>query len=105
MPGGFADYNESGEEALKREIKEELNIDIEHFEYMHSFPNEYLFKEVQYYTLDQIYIARIDSTEGIQAADDISDYVWLKPSGINLDNIASPSIKKAILYYINKNIN
>lgn len=100
LPGGFIDYHESGEEGLARELKEELNLDIEKFTYMQSFPNEYKYKEVQYYTLDQIYIARIEQVPHLQAADDISDFIWVKPKDIEMDKIALKSIKKAVSYYI-----
>src|ERR1035437_1609857 len=41
LPGGFVDLYESAEEALKREIKEELNLDLTNIRFQQSIPNLY----------------------------------------------------------------
>ena len=56
LPGGFVDIMESAENALVREIKEELNLNIEHFQYFMSSPNEYIFGGLSVFTLDLAYI-------------------------------------------------
>lgn len=102
LPGGFIDYNESGEEGLTREIREELNLDIKEMSYLCSFPNEYLYKEVQYHTLDLIFTASISNIDGIKAGDDISDFIWVKPKDIDLNKVAVTSIKNALSFYSQK---
>ncbi len=61
FPGGFADYNESNEEALTRELMEELQMSIDNMQYLFSYPNRYLFKDVLYSTLDSIFESRFDN--------------------------------------------
>ncbi|MFZ2411920.1 MAG: NUDIX domain-containing protein, partial [Candidatus Methanoperedens sp.] len=39
FPGGFVDYEENAEEALSREIKEELNLELYDIGYLLSIPN------------------------------------------------------------------
>ncbi|MHC5060247.1 MAG: NUDIX hydrolase [Planctomycetota bacterium] len=43
LPGGFTDPGESVEETVRREIKEELGLDIISMRYFCSFPNIYEF--------------------------------------------------------------
>lgn len=48
LPGGFVDYDESLEQALTRELKEELNIAISQWQYFCSQPNTYKYKDITY---------------------------------------------------------
>ena len=52
LPGGFVDPKESAEEAVKREIKEELKIDVRGPKYLGSYPNVYKYEGVTYRTCD-----------------------------------------------------
>ncbi|MCP4138052.1 MAG: NUDIX domain-containing protein [bacterium] len=96
LPGGFVDLMESGEDALKREIREELNLEIRDFTYLGSFPNRYLYGGLTYFTLDLAYFCAVPSFEAIKADDDVSDYIFLHPEEINIDDIGLESIKKII---------
>ena len=50
LPGGFVDMNETAEEALIRELKEELNIEVTNPIYLFSLPNEYNFSDITRYS-------------------------------------------------------
>jgi len=99
LPGGFVDYNEDVQEALKREVYEELNLKINNVRFLSSFPNKYKYKNIIYNTLDLIFIAHIDSIENIQVNDDVSGYELIKPEEVDIDKIGLISIKNAIQYY------
>ena len=99
LPGGFIDPNETAEEAACREIKEELGIEISSHDlkYITTSPNNYLYKNVPYRTMDIFYECALPSDEIIVAAEDeIQELVWVKRSEIDLEKIGFVSIRKVI---------
>src|SRR5574344_864069 len=60
IPGGFANADETIEEAAKRECLEEIGVNIGDIEYLCSFPNTYPYKNVEYKTCDCFFTAKID---------------------------------------------
>ncbi len=96
LPGGFIDPDESAEEALIREIKEELNLQITQYRYLRSFPNQYLYKGVVYHTIDLIFVCSTIENAPIIAADDVTGYCWKKPSEISPESMGLNSMKKVI---------
>lgn len=106
LPGGFIDPNENAEEAAYRELKEELGIDLlpEDLKYITTSPNNYLYKNVPYRTMDIFYEIEIDSNQiQIAAADEIKDLIWVAKEEIQIDKIGFTSIKKIIEDRILKN--
>jgi len=96
LPGGFVDPMESAEEALVREIKEELNLDVEQLEYLGSFPNEYVFSNYSVYTTDFGFLCQVSDFSNIHVKDDISGYKFIKPDVIDFEKISSLSIANII---------
>ena len=64
------DPDESVEAAVVREVKEELGIGIDRPRYLASYPNRYLYREVEYRTLDLIFTADVSPDVKPVAADD-----------------------------------
>ena len=99
LPGGFIDPNENAEEAACREIQEELGLEISssNLKYITTSPNNYLYKNVPYRTMDIFYECELKSTTiSINAKDEIKDLIWIKRSEIDLDKIGFVSIRKVI---------
>ena len=42
LPGGFVDMDETGEQGVAREVKEETGMEVTRAEYLFSLPNRYL---------------------------------------------------------------
>lgn len=77
FPGGKIEDGESKEEALVREIKEELTVDIEIVDYINTASYDYEFGQV---TLS-VYTAKI--TEGSLKLKEHADHKWLTKDELN----------------------
>jgi NADH pyrophosphatase NudC (nudix superfamily) len=101
FPGGFADYGESVEETLAREIHEELGIKIKNPRYLISAPNLYVYKGVTYTTTDLFFTCRIDNPKKIKPnKKEIACIEFFEPGRIPVNKLAFDSGKTAIRYYI-----
>jgi len=103
LPGGFIEPMETGEEAISRELKEELDIEVQNITYFCSFPNEYPFSGLSVFTLDLAFNVRVDSPEKMKPMDDISAFEFYYPEEINFGEIPSYSIRKIIEKVITEN--
>ncbi len=99
LPGGFVDPMESVEDALRRELDEELGLKVKSFEYIGSAPNEYVFSGFSTFTIDLAYKVVPETTEGLKAMDDILEYNFFSGEEIDYDNIPAPSIKYFVQQY------
>lgn len=83
FPGGFIDPTESAEESLVRELKEELNIEVENFELCFTVPNQYPFSGVIIFTVDMVFKVRIKDFSNMKAMDDVAEYFWVDPKKLH----------------------
>lgn len=100
LPGGFIDPGESAEHALAREIKEELNLDIENMQYVASAPNTYDYKQVTYPTIDMAFVCHVRDFSDMHAKDDIAEALFLPPAQIDPEKFPFPSIRHFIEFFI-----
>jgi NAD+ diphosphatase len=99
LPGGFIEPMESAEDAVIREIREELNVTVTDMEYLVSFPNEYVYSGFSVFTLDLAFICKIDSFKHMVPADDVASIEFVKLDDINMEELCSKSMKNIIEYY------
>lgn len=102
LPGGFIDQKENAEAAACREIKEELGLDIQlsNLKYITTSPNEYLYKNVPYRTMDIFFEYALTTNQlTIKAKTEIKDLVWIKRNEIDLEKIGFISIRTVIGKY------
>ncbi|MFZ4550039.1 MAG: NUDIX hydrolase [Bacteroidales bacterium] len=96
LPGGFVDLGETAENAVIREVLEELNLEITEMEFVGTFTNKYIYGELEYQTLDLVFNCLVNSFSAIHAADDVSGYVFRNPATVNPDEIGLDSIREIV---------
>jgi NAD+ diphosphatase len=104
FPGGFVDYDESNEQALTRELLEELQLPIDNMQYLFSYPNRYLYKDVLYSTLDSFFEVRLDTEPAlVLQQEEVSRYIWLDVTSVLVMDLAFVSGQKALQAYLRRN--
>uniref|UniRef100_UPI002617A237 NUDIX hydrolase n=1 Tax=uncultured Chryseobacterium sp. TaxID=259322 RepID=UPI002617A237 len=107
LAGGFVDPKESAEETCKRELFEELqlNIDISKLKYLTSLPNIYEYKEIVYHTIDLFYEYSVSEKFEVNLElSEISEANWIPLHELNLEDIAFDSQKTFFEQYL-KSVN
>ncbi len=104
LPGGFVDPLESAEQAVKRELEEELGLQVTGLEYLVSAPNEYVFSGYTVFTLDMAFKVTVKSVDNLKAMDDILAYRFYSEEEIDYDQIPAPSIKSFVKTYFDKKL-
>lgn len=78
LPGGLVQNDESLQDAVKRELKEETNISVNYFEQLFTFGDD-VFRDPRNRVISVTYFALVDSTKLIVKADtDAEKAQWFK---------------------------
>jgi NADH pyrophosphatase NudC (nudix superfamily) len=101
LPGGFVDPKESAEGALKREVKEELEINVEKLEYLGSFPNIYEYKDVFYNVCDLFFYSKIATVPTDFDKTEIEEIILLNRQEIPIDKVAFESTRDCLRNFCN----
>ncbi len=96
LAGGFVDPRESAEETCKRELFEELQLDVDvsNLQYLTSLPNVYQYKEIDYNTIDLFYEYNVSEKFEVNLElSEISEAVWIPLKQLQLEDLAFDSQK------------
>ncbi len=99
LPGGFVDPNETIEQSMHREIKEELGIEVKNLEYFTSTSDIYFFNDFYRPTIAAIFIAKVDNQK-IEPSDDAEEAIFFAPKKIPFEKIAFPSLAEVLKEFI-----
>lgn len=97
LPGGLVKNEESLQDAVKRELKEETNVSVNYFEQLFTFGDD-VFRDPRNRVISVAYFALVDSSKlKIKADSDADNAQWFKIDEIpNLAFDHSVILKKAI---------
>ena len=103
FPGGKVRDKETPREALIREAREEIGIDVNVVDIFYEFSNYIENKDYVYTTL--VYLSQIDIEDEIRLSDEHTDYMWITAEDLlnsNIDCVLSvrPSIEKLLFSHI-----
>jgi ADP-ribose pyrophosphatase YjhB (NUDIX family) len=99
MPGGFIDIGETAEEGLRREVREEVNLELTSLRYLCSQLNSYPYRGVTYPVLDLFFVGHVITPGAVTALDGVENFCWLEPAKVDPAEIAFPSMRKALTIY------
>ena len=104
MPGGFVDEGETAEAALRREVLEEVGLELHALRYLCSYPNAYPYRDVLYHTLDLFFVATALDASRARGLDAVASTEWLDPAAISPADIAFDSMRLALDDYLRTRI-
>jgi NAD+ diphosphatase len=102
IPGGFVDPGESAEEAAVRELMEEFKLVINPGDlmYLKSFPNEYLYRDVLYYTCDIVFTCPLTTMPEFIEKSEIRNVILTDPEAVDINDMAFDSTRAMIKNYL-----
>jgi mutator protein MutT len=103
LPGGFVDNDETAEQGIIREIKEETGLTIEKVDYLFSIPNIYRYSGMDIHTLDMFFICHAENDAIVTAADDVSECFWVPLREVYVERFGLRSIRQAVHTFLQRN--
>ncbi|MBB1193720.1 NUDIX hydrolase [Flavobacterium sp. SOK18b] len=92
LPGGLVQNDESLENAVKRELKEETNISVNYFEQLFTFGDD-VFRDPRNRVISVAYFALVDSSKlKVKADSDAENAQWFK-----IDNVPALAFDHIII--------
>jgi ADP-ribose pyrophosphatase YjhB (NUDIX family) len=95
-PGGFIEFDETAEQALRREVMEEFNLEISNPVYLTSAPNDYAYGGLVYKTTDLFFVCEVEDISTIKVGDDVGGYELTDPFALDPQRLAFPSGRIAL---------
>ena len=96
LPGGFVDNAESAEQAMHREIAEEINAIVTEAKYLFSLPNLYEYSGWTVPTLDMFFACKLNDINNLKPSDDVADCFFVPMAQLDSSLFGLTSIKNAV---------
>jgi ADP-ribose pyrophosphatase YjhB (NUDIX family) len=96
VPGGFIDFGESAEDGVRREVREEVGLELDRLRFLVSFPNLYPYREVTYPVVDLYFTAVAVDPAAARPLDAVLGLEWRFPHEVPDGEVAFPSLRVAL---------
>lgn len=96
LPGGFVDPDEALEQALQRELTEELGCAPDTVGYLFSIPNRYAWGDVVVPTTDCFFRCTLPEGASLRASDDVDAVSWMPLGDVRPSDFGLRSIARAV---------
>ena len=96
LPGGFVDMDETAEQGLAREVREETGLEVTGAEYLFSIPNLYEYSGMTIHTLDMFFRVEVPADAEPQAGDDAAQLQWMPLDDVDPADFGLWSIRQAV---------
>ena len=100
LPGGFVDMDETAEEGMAREIREETGLEARRMTYLFSLPNLYEYSGMVIHTIDMFYLVEVDADAVPRADDDAASLQWVPLSDVQPVLFGLHSIRRAVEQFL-----
>ena len=94
--GGFVDAGETPEEALRREVREEVGVELDGIRYLGSQPNTYAYRGVTYHVVDLAFVAHLADGAEPRLLDGVAAIEWHDPRLLDPARLAFASMTWAL---------
>ena len=99
FPGGHINFEESAEQALKRELKEELHISVRNPEFIGTVENIYVEDRQKHHEINLVFSAKVDKIK-IDSKENHIGFELIDTKKFSKTKIYPVALKKAILKWL-----
>ena len=89
----------TAEDATRREVMEELGVEVSALSFLCTSPNVYPYRGIIYTVCDLFFVAELAEQSFTLAPREVESTIWLAPQAIDLDEIAFSSMRAALTLY------
>lgn len=101
LPGGFVDMDETTEQGMAREIREETGMEVTDMSYLFSLPNLYRYSGMTIHTIDMFYRVSVEPDAQPVAGDDAAELKWVPLEQVRAEDFGLRSISEGVRLFLN----